>query len=205
MKKLLRIIGSILGALVAVFVVGGLILPASSEINVTVEVDAPREDMFTLANTPATWVNWSAWNLEAMPDMKSSYTGPDSGLGARWSWQQEVGDGWLEITESTQNQRVGYDLVFGDTAKPWSGDIQFIESDNNTIIKWAFGGDVGMNLMGRWMLRGMASIMEAEHIKGAEGLAAAARARAQEVEAAGDDDSASGDRPMTGDDDSAGE
>ena len=161
--------------------------------------------MFSLANTPATWTDWSAWNLEVMPDMKSSYTGPDSGLGARWSWQQEMGDGWLEITESAQNQRIGYDLVFGDADNPWTGDIKFSQRDDVAVVQWAFRGDVGMNLMDRWMLLGMASVMKDEHAKGAEGLARAARAKTDENEAAGDDDSASGEIPVTGDDDSAGE
>ncbi len=191
MKKLLQIILFVFAALIAVFVSGGFLLPSDFTIEVEAEVEAPLENMFALANAPATWVEWSAWSLDSMPDMKSTYTGPDSGKGARWSWQQEMGNGWLQITESAENQRIGYELVFGDATKPWTGSILFAPSGDKTLVRWSFGGDLGNNLLGRWMMLGMVDVMEEEHSKGIEGLAAAAQERvAVPQPAAGDDDSA---------------
>jgi hypothetical protein len=77
----------------------------------------------TLAASPAAiyaqlidfreWPGWSPWD-ELDPDMTKTYSGADSGVGARYAWSgnRKVGQGNMEITGAEEASEVTIALEF---------------------------------------------------------------------------------------------
>lgn len=176
MKKALRIVAIGIVVLALVVVVGGFFLPSEFDVEVIGEAQAPAPQLYELAASPRTWVDWSTWNLETMPDMKSTYTGPAAGVGAKWSWTQEMGDGYLEVTKVTPDKRIEYDLVFEGLDAPMKGTLAFETHEGGTRVVWGFSGDVGGDLIWRWGNLFMADMMRDEYVQAIAGLDKAALA-----------------------------
>ena len=68
-------------------------------------VDADPARVHDLVDDFHQWVAWSPWEgLD--PALERTYTGPDRGVGAHYSWQgnRKAGQGTMEITGSTPEQ-----------------------------------------------------------------------------------------------------
>jgi hypothetical protein len=88
------------------------------------------------------WVLWSPWEgLD--PQMQRSYSGPESGTGAMYSWSgnRRAGQGRMKITEATEPSRVQIDLVF---EKPWKAQSETVFSitpdGSGSRITWTMSG-----------------------------------------------------------------
>lgn len=85
---------------------------ATFSLSRSTTVDAPADRVRTHLDDLREWQHWSPWEgLD--PDLSRTYTGPGSGVGARYAWQgnAKAGAGHLEVTASTPS-RVVLDLVF---------------------------------------------------------------------------------------------
>jgi uncharacterized protein YndB with AHSA1/START domain len=80
-------------------------------------IEAPPDRVYEQIASFHNWRNWSPWE-DVDPDLKRTYSGPDSGLGAvyGWSGNRRAGQGRMEIVEATPPSRVQVDLAF---EKPW--------------------------------------------------------------------------------------
>jgi hypothetical protein len=177
--NIITTLSKILVALLAIFLVGGMLLPSSFTTVVRVQTQAEAAPMCQIVATPRTWVDWSAWNLKMMPDMKSTYSGPETGEGAIWSWTQAQGNGSLTIiTHRTPPNPcvVAFELLFEGNEEPWYGQIHVTPMDDGTQVDWAFHGDVGSNLLFRWVMLVMKDRMADENRAAIAGLEAAALA-----------------------------
>jgi uncharacterized protein YndB with AHSA1/START domain len=67
------------------------------------------------------WRAWSPWE-EVDPNLKRDYSGPESGVGAKYAWEgnRKAGKGGMEITSSTP-ERIELRLTF---EKPWKATNQ---------------------------------------------------------------------------------
>lgn len=109
----------------------------------------------TKINTPASVVyaqvinhknrmNWSPWEKKD-PNMTKKYEGPESGVGAiqKWSGNDSVGTGVLEIMEVKENEYIKNKLVF---TEPWESEDTiewwFTEKDGVTAVKWSSKGEL---------------------------------------------------------------
>lgn len=111
MRKLLFI----LLALLAAFVAGGFLLPSQVHVERSLTVARPPATVFTLLNGFGSFRQWSPW-MQTDPNAEYHYSGPESGVGARMSWNGDpalVGEGWQEVVESEPYERVAMDLDFG--------------------------------------------------------------------------------------------
>lgn len=93
------------------------------------------------------WGNWSPWE-ELDPSMTKSYSGPDSGVGAKYSWtgNRKVGEGNMEITGAAEPTRVEIALEF---LKPF-------KASNNTVFTLQPAGD-GTEVI--WVMTGRKTLM----------------------------------------------
>ena len=75
----------------------GLILPSSFTVEAKATVQAPADDIYQLLITPRSWVDWSPWNKQAMPELESTYKGPESGVGVALGvdFETEVAETYL--------------------------------------------------------------------------------------------------------------
>jgi hypothetical protein len=73
----------------------------------TTTIDAPADEVYAQIVDFHNWRNWSPWD-DIDPDLQRSYSGPDSGVGAGYSWSgnRKAGEGTMEITIGTEARMV---------------------------------------------------------------------------------------------------
>jgi hypothetical protein len=92
-------------ALVVVAVAIVLILaatkPDSFQVQRSIAINAPPERIQPLIADFRAWSAWSPWEKKD-PAMKRSFSGAESGVGARYAWEgdKNVGKGSMEIVEA---------------------------------------------------------------------------------------------------------
>lgn len=122
--------------LIAIFVAGVLgfatTKPDTFKVQREVSIKAPPQKVAALLTDFREWKSWSPWET-LDPGMQRTYSGPDSGKGARYAWQgnDKVGAGRMEITEAAQPERTVIKLDF---LKPF-------ESHNTTTFTMTPEGD----------------------------------------------------------------
>ena len=105
-------------------------------------IAAPPDVVFGLVNDFHAWDKWSPW-AKLDPNMKTTYGGPPSGLGATYAWtgDSKVGEGNMRITESKPPEKVGIRLEF---LKPMAGlcqtDFTFKPEAGGTAVSWVMSG-----------------------------------------------------------------
>lgn len=80
-------------------------------------IEAPPERVYEQIADFHNWPNWSPW--EGMdPQMQRTYSGAEAGTGSKYAWSgsRKVGQGSMEITDTTEPSRIDIDLTF---EKPW--------------------------------------------------------------------------------------
>lgn len=88
------------------------------------------------------WAAWSPWE-DLDPQLRRSYSGPESGVGAHYAWtgNRKAGAGTMEITSSTERE-IGIRLEF---EKPWKATNQVTfelnpVEDGGTEVVWRMTG-----------------------------------------------------------------
>lgn len=105
-------------------------------------IHASPEKIHSLLENFHEWLSWSPWE-DIDPDMKRTYTGPDSGVGASYAWSgnRKAGAGSMVITDSKPGRIVVLDLVF---TKPFKAQnvITFTidPGPNGSEVTWAMTG-----------------------------------------------------------------
>lgn len=106
----------------------------------TIAADPAR--VHGLVNDLHAWQQWSPWE-EIDPQLSRDYSGPGSGVGARYAWDgnKKAGKGSMEITGSTP-ERIDVDLAF---EKPWKAhnQVAFLLTtvgDAGTEVTWRMTG-----------------------------------------------------------------
>lgn len=124
-------------ALVAIGV--GYVLPDSARVERSVRIDAPPAAVFPYLNDFRKFNEWSPW-ADWAPDIQYTYTGPESGVGARLAWESDdpqVGAGSNLIVESKPPERITTRLEMGtgDNAKAYF-DVESV--GDGSRVSWGF-------------------------------------------------------------------
>ncbi len=142
--KVLKIIGMIVGGLVALFLIVAAILPSSYRLERSIEIDEPVEAVYALvANLP----NWPQWDpfTEQEPTAKSIFSGEAGTVGSKWNWEGEkIGTGSLTIEEIVPNQSIRSKLV-SVAPQPMEAidNWRFEPATNGTKVTWMIEGNLG--------------------------------------------------------------
>ena len=140
-----------IGLLIAVLVAIAFTLPSQFNVARPITINAPAEKIYPLIATTRQWKNWSVWNRRD-PNMKIDYAGPQSGLGAKWSWESKSeGSGEMEFTAAEPNKLLGYRLLFKDFNTTSNGTLKLEPEGAGTKVTWSFAGEAGRNPMMRYM------------------------------------------------------
>lgn len=105
-------------------------------------IAAPPERIFPLIASPRAMNTWNPF-VEPDPNIKLTYSGPESGKGAMhtWSGNRNVGEGSIEVTEAVPSSRVAMRLLM---LKPIKADnkVEFLlaPSPGGTSVTWAMSG-----------------------------------------------------------------
>jgi len=142
MKKAIAIVVGVILAGVAVILGIALSKPDSFHVERSLTIKAPPAQIYPHINDYRNWKAWSPWeNVD--PNMKRTYSGPESGKGAKYKWEgtDDVGTGDMEII-SSEPQKIEIKLHF---VKPFEGTNQAIftmqPEGDSTKVTWAMDGD----------------------------------------------------------------
>lgn len=142
MKKKLGIVLGIVVVLLAVFCGVVALQPSEFSIERSAQIAAAPATVFALVNDFHHWDGWSPW-AKLDPDMKTTYTGPQSGVDAAYAWvgNSEVGEGKMTITESAPSEKIVIRLEF---MKPFEATNEatftFVPVEGGTRVTWRMDG-----------------------------------------------------------------
>ncbi len=132
----------VLAALLAGIFIAASMRPDSFRVQRSVKIKASPERIFPLINDFNEWEAWSPWE-KADPVIRRSYSGAPVGKGAiyEWSGNKKVGQGRMEIVESSSPSRV---VIKIDFLKPFEGHntVEFTlasQSDFTTVTQAMYG------------------------------------------------------------------
>jgi hypothetical protein len=106
-------------AIVAIFVVVVAMQPAEYRVERSATIAAPTSIVFGQVNDFHKWDAWSPW-AKLDPNAKMTFEGPESGTGAiaKWSGNDQVGEGQMTLAESKPDELVKIKVEF---KKPFEG------------------------------------------------------------------------------------
>jgi len=139
----------ILGGLVSLIVLAIIVVlviaatkPDAFRIQRSATMNAAPEKVFPLINDFHQWIGWSPWE-KLDPALKRTYSGNASGKGSIYEWvgNKKVGQGRMEITESTPSSRI---LIKLDFIKPFSAnnttEFALNGQGSSTNVSWTMTG-----------------------------------------------------------------
>lgn len=150
--KILKKLALGLAALMALLAVGGLLLPAQTQFERTVTVKASPALVYGYLNGFKQFNHWSPW-AALDPNTRYTYSGPDSGVGARQEWVSDnasVGSGSQEIIAVTPNEQIRVRLDFGGTSTQNISAWRIKPDGEGSRVAWSMTSELGMNPMNRW-------------------------------------------------------
>lgn len=141
----------VLVGLVVVLVGVGLLLPRQVEVERSIVIAAEADEIFPYINSLEKFNEWSPWG-DYDPDTVYTFSGPDTGTGARVDWTSDhanVGDGSQEIIASVENKSVKTELDFGMDGVA-TAVFLLNRVETGTEVTWGFTTEMGMNPIGRY-------------------------------------------------------
>ncbi|MDC8012434.1 SRPBCC family protein [Tahibacter soli] len=134
--------------IVLVVVIAAILIYAATKpdafvIQRSLGIKAPPERIFALINDFKAWPQWSPYEKRD-PAMQRTLGGSERGKGATYAWEgnKDVGQGRMEITESTEPSRIAIKLDF---IKPFeahnTAEFTLVPSGDTTIVTWAMRGE----------------------------------------------------------------
>jgi hypothetical protein len=105
-------------------------------------IQAPPEKIFPLINDFHHWVAWSPYEKKDLT-MKRLLSGADQGKGARYAWDgnQDIGEGSMEILESSPPSQVTIELTFVRPFKCRNNVVFTLEPQGkSTRVTWDMSG-----------------------------------------------------------------
>ena len=156
--------------LALVFVAVAFALPNQITVSRSVVINAPEAVVFPYLNNLHAFKDWSPW-AERDPNVRVSYSGPETGKGASLSWASEqasVGRGSLQIAESDPNRRI--DLAVDYNGLEGTAFYTIAPSGSGSKVTWGFGHETGTSPIKRWRGLMLDGFVGSEYQVGLENL-----------------------------------
>jgi effector-binding domain-containing protein len=157
------------GAVLALLIIVGLLLPRHSRVEVSALIDAPPATVFALVNDFRRVELWSPRSA-ADPNARTIFSGPARGVGATVTWDgMIVGSGTQTIVESRAHEYVATTMNPGERgeAQTW---FDIAREDGKTRTTWGFEHDHGLNLVGRYFALLVSGVVRREYESGIAAL-----------------------------------
>jgi hypothetical protein len=158
-----------LGGILAAVAVG---LPAHVTVARSVVTNAPESAVFPYLANLHHFHDWSPWTTRD-PQLQLTYSGPESGKGARVDWVSQVrsiGTGSMEITNADPNKTIELAVNFNGVEGTSNFDIS--PSGSGSKVTWSFGYDSGSSPVKRWKALALDGFVGAEYRAGLDKLKA---------------------------------
>lgn len=177
-SKIFKVIGFVLLGFAVVFAIIGAFFSPKSHIERSIVINAQPAVIFGQINSLKNAIKWMPWG-EKDPNTKYAFEGPESGVGAKMSWQSEVvgnGSQWIIASEENKHLKTGMNFDMDGT---YTAEIFLEPAEGGTKVTWTYDGDVtdaGMatSLMGKLMGKFMDGLLGPDYEKGLNNLKASA-------------------------------
>lgn len=116
--------------------------PDTFTVQREISIAAPAQKVAGLVTDFRQWQNWSPWE-KLDPNMQRSFSGPASGLGAKYAWQgdEKVGEGRMEIIEAADPARTVIKLDFLKPFESHNTTTFVLTPDGEqTRVRWSMTG-----------------------------------------------------------------
>ena len=126
--------------------------PGTYEVVRSETIQAPADKVQALITDFHAWEKWSPWD-RLDPQLKRSYSGAASGVGAIYEWKgnDEVGSGRMTITAVDPGKSVSIKVEFSEPFAAINPTLFTLEASGSaTKVSWKMNGDV-MGLPGKLM------------------------------------------------------
>src|SRR5262249_33776748 len=136
-------------AVIAIFLIVVATRPADFRVERSATISAPAALLFEQVNDHHKFAVWNPF-LKLDPNVKNTYSGPDSGVGAVCSWEgnSKIGAGSATIIESKPGELVRQRM---DWKRPMEGtstvEFTFKNLGDQTVVTWVMSGK--NNFMGK--------------------------------------------------------
>ena len=134
-----------LAAVIVIFLIVVATRPADFRVERSATLTASPAALFEQVNDHHKFAVWNPF-MKLDPNVKNTYSGPDSGVGAVCSWDgnSDIGAGSSTITESKPGELVRMRM---DWKRPMEStstvDFTFKPQGDKTIVTWAMYGKNG--------------------------------------------------------------
>ncbi|MBM3797929.1 MAG: SRPBCC family protein [Acidobacteria bacterium] len=158
----------VLLAIVAVLAVLISQQPSSYSVARSAIITATPQRVFALVNDYHKWEGWSPW-AKLDPNMKTTYSGAQSGTGAvyHWTGNDDVGEGEMRTLESRPCEYVKIDLVF---IKPFASrsltEFKIRPEGTSTLITWEMSGEANFMSKAFSVIKSMDAMIGPDFEKG---------------------------------------
>jgi len=148
--KIIRHILIDLVILFALLTIVAIFLPSKKHAEASVLIKAPAHVIYSQVDNFVNWEKWSPWAVRDS-QMRSTYEGPVSGIGAITRWtspNRQTGNGSMEIKNAEPYRSILIELkMMGNdpSASPWS----FEETTEGTKVTWGLDMQ-NLNLLERY-------------------------------------------------------
>src|SRR5258708_12237144 len=138
--KVLKIIGFVILAIVVVFGVVVALQPAQGHVEKSMVINAAPSVVYAQLNSFKTFTAWAPW-AKMDPDAKYTFEGPESGVGAKMSWEsKKIGKGSQWIAESEEDKRIKNGLSFDGFDGTAYAEFVLAPEGDGTKITWTYDG-----------------------------------------------------------------
>jgi hypothetical protein len=167
---------AVLFALLLVFVA---LQPSQFRIERKAKISAPPATVFGHVNDFHNWLAWSPWE-KLDPQLKRTYDGPASGMGAKYAWEgnSKAGQGRMTIVDSRPGELVRIQLEF---VKPFTAtnisEFTFQPEGNQTAVTWTMTGNNNFMAKAFSLLMNMDKLIGSDFEKGLAGMKAVSEAK----------------------------
>lgn len=141
-RKIFIIGASVVVALLALFLIAAALQPDDFSVERSATFDASPAALFAQVNDHRNFVKWNPFN-ELDPDVKNTFSGTDSGVGAvcYWKGNSRTGAGSSTIIESKPNELVRLRMDFKEPMENTSTvDFTFKPEGDKTLVTWKMYG-----------------------------------------------------------------
>lgn len=139
---MLKIIAIVIVVAIVALLIFAAIQPDSFRVQRSVTIKASPEKVFAQINDFHRWEAWSPWE-KIDPAVKRRYSGTESGKGAAYAWEgnNDIGQGRMEIVESTPPSKILLKIEF---IKPIAAnnmvEFSLTSQENTTTVTQAMYG-----------------------------------------------------------------
>lgn len=151
--KLFKIFLSLFLIVITIVVISRF-FPHTYKVERSIEVNKPVSEVFAYMSNLHNWEEWSLWNKSVDSTLYYFYNQKHDTIGARQYIRGElVGRGFFEITSYKKDSTLGFFLNVGDSERTAAGTFFFKPLNANaTVLYWTDSGDVGGNVIKRFMI-----------------------------------------------------